>query len=449
MSMAVRTVRPDSPAGRAGLQTGDRLLAINGETVRDHLDLLFHGAEEELVLRVDRGGMTGEFRLMKSFMEDLGLDFAPLEPRWCGDDCVFCFVHQNPDGVRPSLMVQDEDFRLSFLHGNYITLDNLGEHDFPRILSQRLSPLYVSVHTTDPELRRRMLRGKRSGELLERMQRLLDGGIKIHTQVVLVPGWNDGDQLEKTVHDLAARHPGVCSVAIVPVGLTAHRRGLTHLRGLTPEEMRGVIIQSESWRARFRERLGTGFVYPADEFFLASGTPLPDEEWYEDFGQEENGVGMATSFVRDYRARHRELTRTLTARRERTDQPLRVTACTGILGTEMFRRHLLDDLVGLPGLEFRLLTVRNTFFGEGITIAGLLTARCFEAALQDQDPSSTDLVLLPSNCTNEEGVFLDDVRLDEFASRYPYPVQRGSYDLAGELILAAADDLGPTGAPQP
>ena len=437
MSLTVRGVRPESPAGRAGLKAGDRLLAINGQEVHDHLDLLFHGAEEELVVRVERAEELTEHRLTKGYLEDLGLDFAPLETRWCGDDCVFCFVHQNPDGVRTSLMVQDEDFRLSFLHGNYITLDNLSESDFHRIAEQRLSPMYVSVHTTDGELRRRMLRGRHSGEIMERLQRLLDAGIQVHTQVVVVPGWNDGPHLEKTVHDLAGRHPGVRTVALVPIGLTAHRRGLTHLRGLTPEEMRGVVATCEHWRARFQQRLGTGLVFPADEFFLASGLSLPELAWYEELDQLENGVGMAASFVADFARGQGELRRALARRSAETGRLLRVVAATGLLGAELFRRHLLADLVGLPGLELRLLTVTNTFFGPAITTAGLLTSRCLERALEGIDLTGIDLLLLPGNCTNEEGLFLDDVTLERFAAARPCPTHRGSHDLAADLIAAA------------
>jgi putative radical SAM enzyme (TIGR03279 family) len=437
MSLTVRSVRPESPAGRAGIRAGDRLLAVNDREVSDQLDLLFHGAEEELVVLVERVEEVTEHRLTRAYREDLGLDFAPLETRWCGDDCIFCFVHQNPDGVRASLMVQDEDFRLSFLHGHYITLDNLSESDFRRIARQRLSPMFVSVHTTDGELRRRMLRGRHSGEILERLQRLLDAGIQVHTQVVVVPGWNDGAQLEKTVHDLAGRHPGVRTVALVPVGLTAHRRGLTHLRGLTGEEMRGVVAVCERWRARFQQRLGTGLVFPADEFFLASGLPLPELAWYEELDQLENGVGMAASFVADYTRGRRELQRALARRSAANDRPLRVMAVTGVLGAELFRRHLLAELEGMPGLEFRLLTVNNTFFGEAITTTGLLTSRCFGRSLEGIDLTGFDLLLLPANCTNEEGIFLDDVTLETFAAARPCPTRRGSYDLAADLIAAA------------
>ncbi|MFC1543806.1 DUF512 domain-containing protein [Gemmatimonadota bacterium] len=445
--MIVTQITPGSPAHSLGLLPNDRLLRINGRDIDDHVDYLFHAADEELTLEVERNGELHTHQITKAYMGDLGLGFDELKTRWCGDDCIFCFVHQNPQGVRPTLMVQDEDFRLSFLHGNYVTLDNLLEADFRRIIEMRLSPLYVSVHTTDSDLRRRMLRGKRSGELIPRMERLLEAGIQMHTQIVLVPGWNDGAHLEKTVSDLAAYHPGVLSVALVPVGLTSHRQGLASIRRLESGEMRSVIEQCERWRGGFYRELGIGFVYPADEFFLASGAPLPPYAWYDDFCQEENGVGMAREFVTDFENQLPRLKAALERRAADGGEPLRVTACTGMLGQEMFRRHLLGPLDALPGLDFELVPVENTFFGPTISIAGLLTGRCLTRALEGTDLSGRDLLLLPSNCTSEEDVFLDDVSLADFAERYPCPVRRGTYDIASDLI-AAAESLSkaPTGA---
>ena len=437
MSLRIAGVDSGGLASRHGIHPGDELLALNDCPINDAIDLLYAGSDEVVVAEFRRDGKVFTRRLVRPSMENFGLRFDEPKTRWCSDDCIFCFVHQNPDGVRPSLMVQDEDYRLSFLHGNYITLDNLGEADFTRIFEMGLSPLYVSVHTTDPDLRQRMVRGRRSGDLMPRLKRLLEGGIQIHTQVVVVPDWNDGPRLARTVRDLAELAPGVQSVAVVPLGLTDHRKGLTPLRRHTPEQMGDILDDIEQWQTVYRERMGHGFVYAADEYFLASGRPLPPLEWYDAFFQQANGVGMATRFVDDFLRGWPRLQRALQSFQECYDRPMRVVACTGLLGEELFRRHLLEPLATARGLRFELTPVTNTFFGPSITIAGLLTARCLAAALERVELSDADLLLLPSTCTNGQEVFLDDETLDAFARRYPCPVRRGASDLAGELAQAA------------
>ena len=277
--MKIVGIRPGSPASRLKISLGDKLVSINGHPVSDHIDYAFQSADEELELVVTSGEETSTFQIVKQFDEDAGLEFGPLPVRVCGDNCIFCFIHQNPEGVRESLLLQDEDYRHSFLHGNYITLDNLSEADFGRILEMKLSPLYVSVHTTDSDLRKRMLRSKRAGQLISRLERLLEGGIRIYAQIVLVPDWNDGPHLKKTLYDLVEYHPGIISVAVVPVGLTDHRQGLPELRRLSPVELRQVIDECEQWQALFLQQHGSRFVFLSDEFFLASGTPLPETSW--------------------------------------------------------------------------------------------------------------------------------------------------------------------------
>ena len=435
--MRIVSIREKSPAADLGLRAGDELLAINGHPVSDLIDFLYHASEVDLRLEIGRGKKRFQVEVSCEVPSELGLTFEEMGPRTCGDDCVFCFIDQNPAGVRPSLMVKDEDFRLSFLHGNYVTLDNLSRSDHQRILEQRLSPLYVSVHTTDPDLRTRMLRGRRSAEILDRLDRLIEGGITIHAQIVLVPEWNDREHLRKTVHDLADRHPGIASIAVVPVGLTDHREGLTPLRRPTSEEMREVIEQGEEWRHVFRDRSGTGLLYLADEYFLASGVPLPERAWYDEFPQLENGVGMARYFVDRFRERAQELAAGLERAGMNRDRVLQVAACTGVMGKELFDRYLGDELAAIGGLSFRLVETANTFFGAPVTASGLLSAACLAGALEAERPAEDEIVLLPPNCLNSEGLFLDDVPLEEFAARWPNRVEQGSYDLAGDLLTNA------------
>lgn len=429
--MKIVEVHPDSTASRLGFRSGDNLLTINGNRIKDHLDFLFHIAEERVSIQVEREGEILTFELTGGDRGNPGLELELFKPHLCGDNCVFCFVDQNPEGVRESLLVKDEDYRLSFLYGNYVTLDNLKEEDFRRIVEMRLSPLYISVHTTDPEKRRRMMRGRHSGGLRSQLERLLEGGIEVHTQIVLVPDYNDGAHLRDTVNDLAGYYPGVASVAVVPVGLTDHRDRLPELRRLESGEMQKVIAACEEWRDEFNDKLGSGFVYLADEFYLASGVPLPPVEWYEDFSQLENGIGMAAAFVNCFESRKDIL--------HRDHCELTVLAFTGGMGGEMFRRHLLKELQDLDWLEFNLQECRNTFFGESVTVSGLLSAGSMVESLQNVDLSGVDALLLPPNCLNEDGLFLDDVSLDEFATRYPCRVTEGSYDIVTDLLTLTGE----------
>jgi len=435
--MRITSIREESPAAEAGLRTGDELIAINGKRITDIIDFLYHASDVDLLLEIDRSGERLDFDVSCDVPAALGLTFEEMGPRTCGDDCVFCFIDQNPPGVRSTLMVKDEDYRLSFLHGNYVTLDNLSRSDMRRILDQRLSPLYVSIHTTDPDLRARMLRGHRSGGLNDRLDQLIEGGIRIHAQVVLVPEWNDGHHLEKTLYDLADRHPGIASVAVVPVGLTDHREGLCQLRRPTDGEMQEIIEQSESLRGIYRDRFGEGFLYLADEFYLASGIPLPKIAWYDDFPQMENGVGMARTFVALFEERGEELAVGLREAGYDAARSLRITACTGVMGRELFNRHLHDRLATLEGLSFRLVEAENTFFGSRVTTTGLLSSHCLTVALERYGPTEDETVLLPPNCLSEEDDFLDDVSLGEFSSRWPGRVEQGSYDLVEDLLTLA------------
>ncbi|MGH7314550.1 MAG: DUF512 domain-containing protein, partial [Candidatus Rokuibacteriota bacterium] len=292
--VVVASVRRRSDAAAAGLQPGDRILAINGQPLRDAIDFQFYGADDELRLTVERAETTTGLTLLRRH-GDVGVQLVPPRPRdiaTCANACVFCFIHQNPKGLRKSLYVKDDDFRLSFLHGNYITLSDLDEAALQRIEAQRLSPLYISVHATDPELRHRLLgRPRHSAEILPRLARLAGAGIRMHGQIVLCPGLNDGPHLERTVFDLRRLHPHVATVAIVPVGLTRYRERLPALKRLTAEEARGLLDTVTAWQADCLARLGSRFVFPADEIYLLAERPLPAASAYEGFPIAEDGVG--------------------------------------------------------------------------------------------------------------------------------------------------------------
>src|SRR5206468_8828323 len=298
--VVVAAVRPRTPAAAAGLRAGDRILAINGHALRDAIDFQFHGSDDRLALSVDRAGATQALSLARRPGADLGVELeAPRagEIATCANKCVFCFIHQLPRGMRKSLYVKDDDYRLSFLHGNYITLSDLDEASFERILEQRLSPLYISVHATDPELRHALLgRPRHSAEILPRLERLAKAGIRMHAQIVLCPGLNDGIHLERTVFELAPLHPHVATTAVVPVGLTRHRERLPALRNLTADEARALVATAAGWQHRWLAELGSRFVFLADEIYLLAGLPLPPAAAYEGFPIAEDGIGLVRRF---------------------------------------------------------------------------------------------------------------------------------------------------------
>ena len=396
--VVVSAVRARTPAAAAGLATGDRILAINGHALRDAIDFQVHGGDDRLELTVERDGVRRPLRILCAGAP-LGVELAaprPGEIATCANKCVFCFIHQLPRGMRKSLYVKDDDFRLSFLHGNYITLTDLDEAELARIEEQRLSPLYVSVHATDPALRWELLgRPRTSAEILPRLARLAKAGIRMHAQVVLCPGWNDGAQLERTVRELAPLHPQVATTAIVPVGLTAHRERLPALRTLTEAEARALVATVHRWQAELRARLGSRFVFLGDEVYLQAGAPLPEAAAYEGFPVAEDGIGL----VRRFEDAFAQLTR-----RHRADTTRRVTVVSGTLYAPRLERLLAS----LPAAA-RVAAVPSRHFGGSVSVAGLLTGGDIQCALAvERDLGAA--VLVPAVAVRDgDGVFLDDV----------------------------------------
>lgn len=400
--VVVAQVRPRSPAAAAGLAPGDRLLAINEVPLRDSIDFHFQAAEERLAIELERNGCRRSLAVQRAAGKDLGLELTtprPSEISTCANKCVFCFIHQLPKGMRRSLYVKDDDYRLSFLHGNYITLTDLPEEALARIETQRLSPLYVSVHATDPELRWALLgKPKVKGDLLPRMARLARAGIRMHAQIVLCPGWNDGIHLEKSVRDLAVLYPGVATVAVVPVGLTRFRERLPTLRTITPDEARELVTAIEDWQREFLRHLGSRFVFAADELYLGGGIEPPPARAYEGFPLLEDGVGLVRRFTDGFRRALRRPPRAVSP-------PRAASVVTG----ELFAPRLaaLLDEVRVDGLSASVVPVANDFFGGNISVAGLLTGRDILAQLSGRPLG--DLVLIPDAALRDEAnVFLDD-----------------------------------------
>ncbi|TLM67899.1 MAG: DUF512 domain-containing protein [Deltaproteobacteria bacterium] len=395
-------IEPGSIAEELGLKSGDRLLALNGEPVRDLLDYQLLGNVEELLIEVERSdGELWEVEIEKDAEEPLGIVLPHPEPDQCGNNCIFCFVHQLPPGMRRSLYVKDEDYRFSYLYGAYVTLSNIDEAALQRILAQRLSPLYVSVHATDEQLRERLL-GRRGPSILEIMRRLVGGGIELHAQIVVCPGINDGAALEATCRDLTALAPGLASLAIVPVGLTGYRQRLPELRPLSPEEARTLVDWVHARQRDCLERLGRRFLYAADEIYLAAGRDFPPLQEYEDLPQLENGVGLVAQF----RARAAEVLAQVS--------PLALPPLTVVTG-ESAAGELRDFCAALAakcGVPLDVAAVPNHFFGGHVTVTGLLTGRDIVAALAARPLGAA--VLLPDVLLREgTEMLLDDMTVDE------------------------------------
>lgn len=417
--MVIRSVEMGSPAQRSGIREGESLVSINGNAIRDLLDYRFHVADGDLTLIVESVDRTPRtLRIDLDPGQDLGIEVDGFKTRLCGNACVFCFIDQLPKGMRKTLYVKDEDYRLSFLHGNFITLTNMKRWELERIVEQRLSPLYISVHSTTPETRRRLLQPKVDKDVLSLIDYLGQSGIEMHTQVVLCPGYNDGSDLDRTIRDLAARWPYVRSLAIVPLGMTEHRTGLVELAPMTPQAARVVLDQVKAHQERFRGEMGVNFVYLADEIYRMLGRKTPPASHYDGFPQLENGIGMTRHFLTRLR-RARSVFGTYLARGER-----RFTLVTGEMFEPILRPELMVALERTgEAPDLTIVGCENRFFGRSVTVAGLLTGSDILRALEGRDIG--DRVFIPPSTLNDDGVFLDDMTLQELIARCGAPIDTG------------------------
>lgn len=417
--MAQRIVSVDggSLAQAAGIRAGDELLRVNGETVVDLLDYEALCADARVRLRVRRGGEETEYDVEKDEYEPLGLNFeTPLMSgmRLCCNRCLFCFVDQLPQNARPSLRLKDDDWRMSLMMGNYVTLTNVSDHELDRIIRRHASPLYISVHAMEPGLRSRILGTPRGARLPEQLKRLAGGGIEFHAQAVLCPGLNDGEALADTIEKLAAMHPAARSLALVPVGLTDCREGLHPLHKYTPEEARGVLDIAERWRERLLKKLGTRFVFPSDEFYLAAGRPLPEDGEYEDYEQIDDGVGMLRLLETEFSEAYADLP-------EERKQPgggKTLLAACGVSAAPFLRQMFAAH--PLTGLTVDVRALENGFFGPSVTVSGLLTGGDLVRGLLGAEGAA----VLISACMLRDGetVFLDDMTLEEVSRALKKPV---------------------------
>jgi putative radical SAM enzyme (TIGR03279 family) len=427
--LRVLGVRPDTEAAKAGFRADDDLIAVDGRPVRDSLDLAFAlGCADGETVRCDvvRGGAAlAAYLTSGSSCGDLGIDFAPDACRSCGNRCVFCFVDQLPRGLRKSLYVKDEDFRLSFSFGNYITLTNLADDDYARIEAQRLTPLYVSVHATDDAVRSRMLGNPDAPPIVASLRRLGKARAQVHAQIVVCPGMNDGPVLERTLDDLLAMPETVLSIAVVPVGLTAHRQGLPRLEPVAPSLAAALVDAVERRQAALRgERGGGAVVFASDELYLLAGRELPPLESYEDFPQLENGVGLLRRFEADLEARAPALEGLFT-------RAVTLTILTAPLAAPFLRKIVRRALAAAAPIETRVLAVENTLLGPTVTVAGLIPGRDMARALRDAEPA--DLTLLPGEAFNEDRLTIDGMTVEEIAAAAGRENVAASHDVVSAL----------------
>ena len=424
----ISSVRKHSAAEAAGITAGEALCAINGVPMRDILDVSFAAADFEPVLSV-RGtdGSIREVTVPKEIDEELGLSFESAvfdKVRLCHNKCVFCFVDRMIPGLRKGLYVRDDDYRLSFLYGNFITLTNLTEDDLDRIIRNHMSPLYVSIHATDPQVRRAMMKNRHSGEIMEKLQHLFAAGIHIHAQIVCCPGWNDGTVLEKSYRDLEAMADYVEDMAIVPVGITKNKTGLPDLRLFDREDAAVVVETVTCWQAECRRKLGRSFVYLGDEFYVLADHEMPPVEWYDGFPQLENGIGLTRNFLSEWESAFHHHRDDLHPAHKNYAIPLGVSAA-----------KLLQPVIQEFNERFhtnnRIVPVVNDFFGHTVNVTGLLTGTDILAQVPGDNP-----IILPSVMLNQDNLFLDDMPLDEFIWRRKKEVRiaRGAADLYNLLL---------------
>ena len=427
------SVASRSRAYKAGICEGDILLSINGREINDVLDYRFYLAECKISVKVSREGKELEFKIKKKEYDDIGLDFeTPLmdKKHSCENKCVFCFIDQLPKGLRSSLYFKDDDSRLSFLHGNYITMTNLRDKDIDRIIEMHISPVNVSVHTTNPELRVRMMHNKRAGEVLGYLDRLAEAGIKLCCQIVLCRGLNDGEELDRTMRDLEKLYPAMQSTSIVPAGLTKFRDKLYPLKSFSPEECADIIKQVTEFGDRCLEKYGTRLFYPADELYIKSGTPLPENSFYEDYSQIENGVGMLTELGTEFETE-------LDYLEEYTDRftaPREVSIATGYAAFEHISSFARAIEARVDGLKINVYKIKNNFFGDEITVSGLLTGTDMEEQLRGK--ALGDCLLIPAVTLRADGDLFLDEKTPEWLSESLGVAVRPVDSTADELICA-------------
>ena len=433
MSVEIKSVKKWSVAFLKGIKAGDRLLSINSNEINDFLDYDFYINEEKLCLEIERKGKIKTITL-KNKGDDIGLEFESYlmdKQKRCRNKCIFCFIDQNPEGMRESIYFKDDDSRLSFLFGNYITLTNLTDSDIDRIIKMHISPVNISVHTMNRELRTQMMNNKNAGRCLDYIYRLAEAGVEINTQLVLCPGINDGKELEYSISELMKLYPSVKSIAAVPVGITKHREGLFKMPEYTKETSAQVIDIIDRMGAEFKAANGTRLVYAADEFYLKAEREIPKEDYYEGYPQIDNGVGMWCSLSDEADEFMAELDKS-------TDIKRCVSLATGTAAYPLIKQIAERLSVIYPGLEANVYEIKNDFYGHSVTVAGLVTGTDLIKQLKDKKLGQT--LIIPDVMLRSEGdLFLDNISLEDVSKELGVEVCTVSSASGFELIKVILD----------
>ena len=434
--LTVEYTAAGSIAEEVGVEPGDVVLSVNGTNIADMLDYLFFVKESQVSIDLQKSnGEQWELDIEKDPDQDLGIYFknTGLEKiSRCANKCLFCFVDQMPKDLRKTLYIKDDDYKLSFLQGSFITLTNISDHDLDRIIKLRLSPLYVSVHTTNPDLRIKVLGNPRAGEIMKQIRRLVQGGIELHTQAVICPGLNDGDELDRTVADLADLWPGVRSLAVVPVGTTAFRKGLFDLRPFETAEAAQVVNKVRGWQDGCLKTLEYPFVFASDEFYFLAQKKVPSHQRYADFPQIENGVGLTRIFLNQWTSTKKTLPVGL-------KKPLLVSLVTGILGKSVLE-PVAERLNQIENLQVNVVVAKNEFFGHTVTVAGLLTGQ--DILRHHEELQNSDLVVLPDAMMRRDcPLTLDEMSPEDIEKAIGVPVKTalGPAELVETIIEAAGE----------
>ena len=425
--MKIIKVFPDSLGETIGIQPGDRLLKINGKRVQDEIDYQFRMTEEVLTLDFEISGRMEKIEIEKEYDDDLGVEFEEMKIRSCANNCVFCFVDQNPPEMRKGMYFRDGDYRMSYLHGHYITMTNMGQNELNRVVEQRLSPLYISVHVTDIQQRQKLFLYKKDDGLLEKLEYLTNNGIELHTQIVLMPDLNDGEFLNKTLEDLYHYYPSVKSCTIVPVGLTGHRKGLMEIKSADKKYAENLLNGITRMRDKFSGKKSP-FVLYSDEWFILAEQPFPPLSDYGELDLAENGVGQVRQFLTLFEEESANFPRALAFETN-------ITLATGTLVYETFQKEVIPILNQIDNLTVTLLPIINKFYGESVTVTGLLTGTDIITQLASEDLG--DAVWMSHRIINDEGTLtLDNLTLDDISNAIDCPLQ-----LSNDSFLTLLNNL--------